>query len=128
MYERLYQHSGMLISEKETICPLCHEELDENLMSPNPCVYDTTSFVRYGGMWWFINVWNCRAVLCATENMRGYLRYRKIICDEKTKEKINELVIKSVEEHGALNISGLYGLSDELVEFLENNEDKITIQ
>ena len=55
-------------------------------------------------------------------------RYRKIICDEKTKEKINELVIKSVEEHGALNISGLYGLSDELVEFLENNEDKITIQ
>ena len=128
MFERYYYHSGTITPEGETICPDCGAKLGDGLLSPEPCKYDTTAFVKYEGLWWFINVWNCRAVLCATENMRGYLRYRKIICDEKTREKINELVIKSVEEHGALNISGLYGLSDELVEFLENNEDKITIQ
>lgn len=119
MYERLYQHSGMLISEKETICPLCHEELDENLMSPNPCVYDTTSFVKYNGLWWFINVWNCRAQLCAAENTSGTIRYREIVCPEDLRDTLQELTEESVEEHGALNISGLYGPSDRLMEFIE---------
>ena len=118
MYERLYTHSGILTEDGKVICPLCRVELDEDLMSPEPCIYDTASLVKYNGLWWFINVSGCQAELCAAENFIGHSRYRTITCDEETKDKLQELVVKSVEEHGALNISGIYGPSDELMSFI----------
>jgi len=118
MYERLYPHSGILTEDGRTICPLCYAELNEDLMSPEPCIYDTASLVKYDGLWWFINVSGCQAELCAAENFIGHIRYRTITCDEETKDKLQELVVKSVEEHGALNISGIYGPSDELMSFI----------
>jgi len=118
MYERLYTHSGILTEDGKVICPLCCVELNEDLMSPEPCIYDTASLVKYGGLWWFINVSKCQAELCAEENFIGRIRYRKITGDEETKDELQELVIKSVEEHGALNISGIYGPSDELMSFI----------
>lgn len=118
MYERLYTHSGILTEDGKVICPLCCVELDEDLMSPEPCIYDTASLVKYGGLWWFINVSNCQAELCVAENFIGHIRYRTITCNEETKDKLQELVVKSVEEHGALNISGIYGPSDELMSFI----------
>ncbi len=118
MYERLYTHSGILTEDGRVVCPLCRVELDENLMSPEPCIYDTASLVKHDGLWWFINVSGYQAELCATENFIGKIKYRKIICDETTEDKLQELVIKSVEEHGALNISGIYGPSDELMNFI----------
>jgi len=49
MYERLYPHSGILTEDGRTICPLCYAELNEDLMSPEPCIYDTASLVKYDG-------------------------------------------------------------------------------
>jgi len=114
----LYTHSGILTEDGKVIYPRGCVELNEDLMSPEPCIYDTASLVKYGGLWWFINVSNCQAELCAAENFIGHIRYRKITCDEETKDELQELVIKSVEEHGALNISGIYGPSDELMSFI----------
>jgi len=118
MYERLYIHSGILTGDGRVVCSLCRVELDENLMSPESCIYDTASLVKHDGLWWFINVSGCQAKLCAAENFIGKIGYRKIICDETIEEKLRELVIKSVEEHGALNISGIYGPSDRLMNFI----------
>lgn len=70
-------------------------------------------------LWWFINVSNCRAQLCAAENISGIIRYREIVCPEDLRDTLQKLTEESVEEHGALNISGLYGPSDRLMEFIE---------
>lgn len=83
MYERLYTHSGILTEDGKVICPLCRVELDEDLMSPEPCIYDTASLVKYDGLRWFINVSGCQAELCVAENFIGHIRYRTITCDEE---------------------------------------------
>lgn len=119
MFERYYYHSGTITPEGETICPDCGAKLGDGLLSPEPCKYDTTAFVKYEGLWWFINVSNCRAQLCVAENTSGTIRYREIVCSEDLRDTLQELTEESVEEHGALNISGLYGPSDQLMKFIE---------
>ena len=117
--ESFYHHAGTITPEGESVCPDCGVKLDDGLLSPNPCKYDTTSFVRYKGLWWFINVSNCRAELCAAENITGKIRYKEIVCPKDMQDTLQKLVEESVEEHGALNISGLYGPSDRLISFIE---------
>ena len=105
-------HSG------ESVCRTAGKTR-RRLLSPNPCKYDTASFVRYKGLWWFINVSNCRAELCAAENITGKIRYKEIVCPKDMQDTLQKLVEESVEEHGALNISGLYGPADRLISFIE---------
>ena len=61
--------------------------------------------------------------------METQIQYLKIRCTDKaTAKKLHDLVIRSVEEEGAINISGLYSVSDELFNFIENNRDKIIFE
>jgi len=63
-----------------------------------------------------VSVWNCIAELVAyTETPDGKRCYLDIVADEEVLDRLDELAEESVyRAGGAINISGLYPLSDEL--------------
>lgn len=70
------------------------------------------------GVMWIVNVWNCRASLVATTRDRRR-DYRLRYASEDLEREAEELARKSVDEQGgAINISGLYSPSEELVAFI----------
>lgn len=104
-------------------------ELDDNLLSADPCLIQSTSVIYHDGLYWFINVSDLHAELCIAKNIIGQTQYLKIRCTDKAlAKKLHDLVICSVEEEGAINISGLYSVSDELFNFIENNRNKIIFE
>lgn len=127
---RLYHHAGgMYCEDGEVVCQKCGAELDDNLLSPNPCLIQTTSVIYHNGLYLFINVSDLHAELCIVKNIIGQIQYLKIRCTDRTlAKKLHDLVLRSVEKEGAINISGLYSVSDELFNFIENNRNKIIFE
>jgi len=127
---RLYHHAGGMYREDgKVVCQKCGAELDDNLLSADPCLIQSTSVIYHDGLYWFINVSGLHAELCIAKNIIGQTQYLKIRCaDKATAKKLHDLVLRSVEEEGAINISGLYSVSDELFNFIENNRDKIIFE
>ncbi len=120
--EKLYYHPSAYYypDTKKIVCQDCGVELNENGMSSEPCLIPTAAQSVLDNLKFEISVWNCRAfLLCFTEE-RGKRRYYKFDCSEEIKEKIDKLAIDSVyKAGGAINFSGIYPLSEELENFLE---------
>jgi len=99
----------MYREDGKVVCQKCGAELDDNLLSADPCLIQSTSVIYHDGLYWFINVSDLHAELCIAKNIIGQTQYLKIRCTDKAlAKKLHDLVICSVEEEGAINISGLY--------------------
>ncbi|MEM2056865.1 MAG: hypothetical protein QXO76_01225 [Thermoproteota archaeon] len=122
MDKKYYHLSAHSAGDKVIYCTACGVELDSvTLLGDLPCIHPTAWCSVFNSRYYFeIQVWNFQASLqCFTH--KDFTRvYYKIECDEDKSEKIAELTVKSVYEHGgALNISGVYPLSSELEKILE---------
>jgi len=71
-------------------------------------------------LWFEVSVWNCQAELvCYHEDETGRRTYYRIHAPKQVMDRIQELAEQSVyAAGGALNISGIYPLSDELADYL----------
>ncbi len=120
--EKLYYHPSFYLAEDgKWRCSYCHK-VSNNGMIPEPCVYPTAAQSVFDDYRFEISVWNCRvSILCFVES-NGKRDYYTIECSSnEIKEKLNKLAKNSVyDAGGAINISGIYPLSEELENFLED--------
>jgi len=79
----------------------------------------------------YIDVFDCQAVLRVNYNgLEITDDILKEIINEKEKKKLDKLIMKAVEEQGAINWSGIYGLTKELNDYarflIEKYKDEIS--
>jgi len=73
----------------------------------------------------YIDVFDCRAILRFNyDGLEITSNILKEIITEDEKEKLNELIMEAVEEQGAINWSGIYGITEELQQFVKSLIDK----
>ena len=131
MFVKKYYHvSGVFDADKKTVyCSECGAVLDENLLSDVPCTAFVNYVCLYGEYRFDINVWNCRASLRVYREIGNNIEYCSLdFKNPEDKSKLEELVYKSVEDVGMINMSGIYPLSDELQAFLEEKLGKREIE
>ncbi|MDN5375364.1 MAG: hypothetical protein PWQ39_404 [Thermacetogenium sp.] len=114
---RMFYHIEGVLRGGVVRCAACGAELDGNLMSPKPCIEATASVTcDEKGLKWFINVWNWTAEVLA-ETPEG--KYLKAVPEDEAAEEFEEKVLDAVDRQGAINISGHYSVTDELMEYLK---------
>lgn len=118
-----YYHPAGVLEDGKIYCTYCETELDEELFGDIPCSIQTANRLYFDRYIFEISVWNCRAeLLVFTEDKNGRRKYHSLEASEDTMDKIEELVLDSIHESGgAINISGLYPLSEKLVKFLKDS-------
>ena len=67
----------------------------------------------------YINVWNCQATLVINiENIKIDDELISLFLTEKEAKKLQDLIYESINEFGAINFSGQYGITQKLARFL----------
>ncbi len=129
--KRKYYHGTARYIGGVLYCEECRQVLDAKrpLLSDKPCVFENW-ITNINGFDFQISVWNCTAeLLVFKENFEeGIIKrdyFELEITDEKIKELIDKYVIDSIHEiGGAINISGVYPLNEDLENLILNEWDK----
>lgn len=129
---RFYAHAGGEYVNGRLVCSDCGVELDDNLLSGEPCSIPTAWYTEYDempGLLWFIDVGGMRVSLMVMKG--GEDGWRPVSVSVKDdEEEIRRVLEKCVyEAGGVISISGHYGLTDEaahrVLEWLKSGAVKI---
>ena len=118
--KHLYYHPGGVVEvgpdgKLVVRCQYCGKLLEPGIFSPEPCTQKTAWRTEIGGWWWEVSVWNCQARLICWKIIDGQDVPGYWTASEDLAEELSRLAEKSVyEAGGAVNISGIYGPSEEL--------------
>lgn len=132
--KRLYYHLKVKLNPKTKnfYCIFCGKQMTESNLSEEPCVLPTVSQSVYDNYRFEISVQNyIPYLLCFTKDETDKRTYYSLYVDKDIYEELNNLIKDSVYKVGSVfNSSGLYSLSEELENFLEENIKigKITIE
>ncbi|MEM3647077.1 MAG: hypothetical protein QW334_02915 [Thermofilum sp.] len=110
--------AGAAMQDGKIRCTYCGTELDEMLLATGPCAIPTVWQTRIGELSFEISVWNCFPRLVCFREGAGR-RYFEIQVEPELEEELERLMIDSIyAQGGAINVSGTYGMSDDLAFFL----------
>jgi len=136
--KKLYYHGSVVLQEGRAACSMCGVEVNDNLLSEKPCSIPTAHYVvfdelpEYADVYWVLHVSNFSAALLAGRQVPGGMRYVSAsVKDDCLVELLEDTLLASVEvSGGARNISGFYGISDELANLLQDwlAEGKIVLE
>lgn len=121
-----YYHGSAYLKNGEFVCSKCGAKLDKYGRSEKPCIIPTANVLINEDYEFAISVWNCEAKLIAYRlDEKGRVHYVSLLIEKNIKEKVNSLILDSIYQvGGAINISGWYPFSKELVEFMKENFKK----
>lgn len=125
--KRFYYHGEVYIEQGRGVCSLCGNEVDNLLLSEIPCAIPTSYYTvfdeleEYSDVFWIIKVSNFRAALLAGRPAGAGIHHSIVeIKDKYLAEQLESILLASVEANGgAINISGLYGISEDLANVLK---------
>jgi len=126
--KKLYFHAGGVCDGQRVVCPECGAELDYRLLSEVPCRMPTVYYTEIEGILWAISVWNCTPLIIAMD-VKAERPLTVEFCDPILKEDLEQMAYDAVDKVGAINWSGLYGLSEEMGRAIESalKDNKITV-
>lgn len=134
MVRKLFAHAKCRLDNGRWVCVSCGTELTgDSIYSERPCSVPTAWYVELDeapGLLWFIDVWNMQGAIRAMEQKDNMDIVRLVSVDEDEAvldRAIEECVYK---QGGALNISGHYGLTDEMAQRVRDwlNSGRIKIE
>ncbi|NPV51707.1 MAG: hypothetical protein HPY60_11015 [Candidatus Methanofastidiosum sp.] len=122
--ERYYYHPFGRIVENKLICGYCGKVVDSLFPSKVPCKPDIASVLKWKDYFIELNVgfFGKVGLLAYREKNGNRFDYHVVEgIDNETKVELERLMFKAVEEVGAINFTDIYPITDELMEFLEEN-------